>query len=607
MLHSLKHNLIGRPLHTAEAIHQRLSNSTALAVFSSDALSSTAYATEEILLVLIAAGAAALSFSLPIAGAVALLLLIVTASYRQTIAAYPGGGGAYVVSRHNLGELPGLAAGASLLIDYVLTAAVSISAGLAALGAAFPALLTHRVAVGLFLVLLITVANLRGVKESGFLFAIPTYAFVLSVAVVVGVGLFKWATGGLSPLPTPAAQQATTSLSLFLILRAFSSGCAALTGVEAISNGVPAFREPAAANARKTLTWMAAILGVFFVGITFLAVQLRLSPVEDQTVLAQLTGGVLGRGALFYFVQLATATVLTVAANTSYADFPRLASLLARDGFLPKQFANRGDRLVFSNGIIALGLFSGALIVAFGGDTHRLIALYAVGVFTSFTLSQLGMVRLWLTKKGERYHHNAVINGIGAAATAIVLVVVATTKFLAGAWMVFIVGAVLIAFFKSIQGHYRSIATQLSLEGIEHILPTEVKNNVLVLVSGMHRGTLKALEYSRALSPHYLQAVIVDIDPQATAAVQQKWPKWGQGVDLHVIESPYRGILQPLKEYITAVDLERPDDVITLIIPEFIPSRWWEHLLHNQTALLIKLAFVFQPNVVIVDIPYQLT
>ena len=606
MFQSLKKNLIGDPLATAEAVHQRLSNTTALAVFSSDALSSVAYATEEILLVLVAAGAAAMSLSLPIAGAIILLLLIVTISYRQTIAAYPSGGGAYIVSRHNLGEFPGLVAGASLLIDYVLTAAVSVSAGLAALGAAFPVLLTHKIAIGLLLLLAITVANLRGVKESGFLFAIPTYAFVVSMAVVVTVGLFRWATGGLIPVPSAAAQQATTSLSLFLILRAFSSGCAALTGVEAISNGVPAFKEPAAANARTTLAWMAVILGALFLGITLLAVRLGLRPVAGQTVLAQISGNIMGRGMFFYFVQMATATVLTVAANTSYADFPRLASLLARDGFLPKQFANRGDRLVFSNGIVALGLFSGALIVAFGGETHRLIPLYAVGVFTSFTLSQLGMVRLWLTKKGEKYLHNAVINGIGALATAVVLVVVAATKFLAGAWMVFIVATVLIAFFKAIQSHYQSTAKQLSLHDTEHILPTQVKNNVLVLVSGMHRGTLKALEYSRALSPHFLQAVIVNIDQQATDAVRQKWLKWSQGVQLHVIESPYRGILQPLREYISAVDLQRPDDVITLIIPEFVPRRWWEHLLHNQTALLIKLAFVFQPNVVIVSVPYHL-
>lgn len=606
MFQSLKKNLIGNPLATAEAVHQRLSNTTALAVFSSDALSSVAYATEEILLVLVAAGAAAMSFSLPIAGVIILLLLIVTISYRQTIAAYPGGGGAYIVSKRNLGEFPGLVAGASLLIDYVLTAAVSVSAGMAALGAAFPLLLTHKIAIGLLLLTAITLANLRGVKESGFLFAIPTYAFVLSIAVVVAIGMFRWATGSLIQVPSAATQQATASLSLFLILRAFSSGCAALTGVEAISNGVPAFKEPAAANARKTLAWMAAILGALFLGITLLAFRLGLKPVAGQTVLAQITGGVLGRGTFFYFVQLATATVLTVAANTSYADFPRLASLLARDGFLPKQFANRGDRLVFSNGIITLGLFSGALLVAFGGDTHRLIPLYAVGVFTSFTLSQLGMVRLWLTDKNEKYLHNAFINGLGAAATAVVLVVVAATKFLAGAWMVFIVAAVLIAFFKSIQSHYRSTAQQLSLHGTEHILPAKVKNNVLVLVSGMHRGTLKALEYSRALSPHFLEAVIVNIDQQATDTVLQKWPKWSQGVRLQVIESPYRGILQPLREYVAAVDLQRQDDVITIIIPEFVPRRWWEHLLHNQTALLIKLAFVFEPNVVIVTVPYRL-
>ena len=610
--------LFGRPLSTAEEAHHRLNNVMALAVFSSDALSSVAYATEEILLVLVVAGTAALRYSLPISLAIAGLLAIVAISYYQTIHGYPSGGGAYIVAYDNLGVWPGLTAAAALLIDYVLTVAVSVTAGIAAITSAMPALFPFRVPLCLLAIAFITWANLRGVRESGTLFSIPTYAFISILMTLIVVGLVRLATGTLPPVPAQALAGAGGGASLltpFLLLRAFSSGCAALTGVEAISNGIPAFRKPEADNAGKTLIAMAALLGTMFLGITFLARSLGVVPAEQETVVSQIGRHVLGYGPLYLFLQVATMLILILAANTSFADFPRLSAILARARYAPRQLANLGDRLVFSNGIMALAFLASSLIVFFGGQTHRLIPLYAVGVFLSFTLSQAGMVRHWRREGGGGWQWKAAVNGLGAATTGIVLLVIVATKFVGGAWIVILLIPTFVWMFHAVRRHYLNVAEQLSLEGLKpekwEGLDSLDRKKIVIPVSGMHRGTLEALHFARLMSRD-VTAVVVDVEPQVTARIRDRWPTWGYDVPLVVLPSPYRSTIQPLLAYLEEVDRRDPErGLAVVVLPEFVPARWWHHLLHNQTALLLKMVLVYQRGEpyqgrVIISVPYHL-
>ena len=673
MAAEIKRFIIGRALRTEQAAHERLSKKTALAVFSSDALSSTAYATEEILLVLAVAAtygqAGAFKYVVPISLGIAVLLIIVATSYRQTIHAYPSGGGAYIVAKENLGINAGLVAGASLLVDYVLTVAVSIAAGVAAItsmvqGTRYAGLDHHKVFLCLVFIAFIAIANLRGVRESGALFAAPTYAFLISFLFMIGYGLFSYYTyGGASPIPGPeeiktAEGYKLQPLTLFLLLGAFSNGCAALTGIEAISNGVPAFKKPEAKNAATTLVWMALLLTVMFLGTSVLAYLYGVHPHASETVISQFAR-IMFTGPLawfYYVVQIATALILVLAANTSFADFPRLGSLLARDRFLPRQFATRGDKLVFSNGIVILAIFASILVIAFGGDTSRLIPLYAVGVFLSFTLSQSGMVRHWLKERAQSLKKKAkprkrreanihftestvdteplsdaglvaseqrrstfitdevtdsshwkksiVINAVGAVATFIVLCVFVATKFIHGAWIVVVVVPLLVFMFRGIHNHYVGVAKELSTEGLEDLRP--IKHTVIVPISGIHRGVVGALQYAKSIAPDRVQAVYVDFDEEATATLREKWERWGAGVKLVVLPSPYRELTRPLLRYIARLERKNDNDMVTVLLPEFVPAKWWQHLLHNQSSLMLKGALLFKEGVIVISVPYHL-
>ena len=602
---TLKKVFVGTPLATAQARHERLSKTSALAVFSSDALSSVAYATEEILLVLVLAGTAALDYSIPISVAIAILIAVVISSYRQTILAYPQGGGAYIVAKDNLGTLPALVAGAALLIDYVLTVAVSVAAGIAALTSAFPPLYNFRVLLCVLCVAGIATANLRGIRESGNLFSVPTYLFVASCGGMLIYGFVQWALGWERPAPPPETGGGMIhGVTLFLILRAFASGCAALTGVEAVSDGVPAFKPPEAKNARIVLAWLGSVLVVLFLGITFLAHHYHLRPRPEETVVSQLARRIFGGGLLYYEIQTVTMLILVLAANTSYADFPRLSYFLARDRFIPRQFGNRGDRLVFSNGILILGGVAALLLVLFSGETHLLIPLYAVGVFVSFTISQAGMVKRWLVRREPGWWWRWWLNAAGSATTGLVMVVIAGTKFTHGAWLVVLLLPLLVMGFLMIHRHYDEVAGQLSLEGYSG--PAPMQHTVLVLVGDLHRGVVQALQYARTLSPS-AKAVYVELDPEKTRRLEEKWGKWGCGLPLVVLTSPYRSLLTPFLEYLDHLLANGENHVVTIIIPEFIPARWWQHLLHNQTALLIKGALLFRKNVVVTDVPHHLS
>ena len=600
----LKRLIVGAPMPLAQARHERLSKTVALAVFSSDAMSSVAYATEEILLILVLAGTAAAHLTVPIALAIAGLLVVVSVSYQQTIHAYPSGGGSYIVARANLGPTAGLVAAGALLIDYVLTVSVSVAAGVAALTSAVPWLLTHRVLLGVAFTAAIAYANLRGVRESGRVFAVPTYLFIVTFSALVGTGLVRWLTGTLPPaVAASEAVAATQTLTWFLVLRAFASGCTALTGVEAISNGVPAFKSPEARNAAITMGWIAAVLGTLFIGVSVLASALGITPLADETVVSQVARRLFGDGFPYYLVQGSTTLILVLAANTSFADFPRLNSLLARDRYAPRQFRTLGDRLVFSNGILILAGLAAALIVIFGGDTHALIPLYAVGVFISFTLSQAGMVRHWLTDGGAGWRWRLGVNGLGALVTGAVTVVIAVTKFTHGAWIVVFLIPLLVLGFRAIHRHYDTVAEELSLEHLVDEPP--VNNTVLVLVGDLHMGVVKALRYAQSLSPSP-KAVFVELDPSATARLEERWSKGGCGVPLVVLSSPYRSMLRPLLDYVGRIRERDTNSVVTIVIPEFVPRRWWQHLLHNQTALLVKGALLFRRGVVVVDVPFHL-
>jgi amino acid transporter len=608
-MQAVKRALLGQPIPTAHEVHERLGRATGLAVFASDALSSSAYATEEILLILALAGTGALHVGMPISVGIAILIAIVVSSYRQTILAYPSAGGAYIVSRENLGTYPSLVAGAALLTDYVLTVSVSVAAGIAAVTSAVPSLYPYRVELCVLGVLVIAVANLRGVRESGRVFAIPTYAFIGSYVLMIGWGMLVLMRGAAPSAPAlPAASSAgdAQALTLFLILRAFASGCVALTGIEAVSNGVPAFRPPEAKNARQVLVALGAVLTVLFVGITFLANGFGLTPMEQETINSQLARRVFGDGTpLYYVVQALTMLILIIAANTSFADFPRLSSFMARDRFMPRQFASRGDRLAFSNGIIILAVLSALLLVVFRAETHALIPLYAIGVFVSFTLSQLGMVRFWFRERGPHWQMRATLNATGAVTTGVVSLIIAITKFTHGAWLVILLIPLVVLLLLTIRRHYDDVAYQLSLEGLEPEDPPPARHHVIVLVGDVHRGVLGAIRYARAISPE-ARAVYVEIDAESRRRLEQRWAKWASGIPLVVLRSPYRSVVGPLLEYVDRLQHEVPDTLVTIILPEFLPGRWWQQLLHNQTALLIKGALLFRRGVIVTDVPYHL-
>jgi amino acid transporter len=603
-LGSIKRTLIGRQLPVDLAHHERLSKTTGLAVLSSDALSSVAYATEEVIRVLVVAGAGALWLTTPIGLVIAALLIVVAFSYRQTIHAYPGGGGAYIVAKDNIGESAGLVAGASLLVDYVLTVAVSIAAGVAAITSALPMWHDHRVALCLFFIAVLSVGNLRGVRESGRIFAAPTYFFLVALFSMLIAGAFRVFAGTAAPVAPEGAVAPVATLTTFLVLRAFANGCTAMTGVEAISNGVPAFKPPEERNAAATLVIMAGLCVTLFLGTTLLAHAYQVLPSEQETVVSQLARAIFGgRGIPYYAVQVATMLILVLAANTAYSDFPRLASIMARDRFLPRQFMNQGDRLAFSNGIVVLSVLAAGLAIIFGGDTHALIPLYMIGVFVSFSLSQGGMFLKWRRERGQGWRAHAFLNGLGAALTTIVLVIVAMTKFTEGAWLVIAVTPLLVLHFRSIRRHYEKVGAQLSLrDGAPDL---ETHNTVILPISGVHKAVVKALHYARGLSTD-VRAVYVETDPRLTAAIEEQWRTWGHGVPLVVLRSPYRSVLRPLLEYVNEADDARPDNFVTIVLPEFVPARWWQHLLHNQHALLIKGSLLFKPNTVVTSVPFHL-
>ena len=601
----LKRWLVGLPLKTKEAAHERLSKRLALAVFSSDALSSVAYATEEILLVLTLAGAVMVSYSIPLSLSIIGLLIILTMSYRQIIFEYPEGGGAYIVGKSNLGEWPGLVAAAALMIDYVLTVAVSVAAGMAALISAVPALLPHREALCVAAILLVTVVNLRGVRESGQFFAVPTYIFIATIAAMLGVGAVQILFGHaarVEPLPSMAP---TEPLTLFLLLRAFSSGCTALTGVEVISNGVSAFKKPEPKNAAFTMIGMAAILGTMFIGISAMAYYFGIVPKGDETVVSQIARATFGTGPLYFLVQASTMVILILAANSSFNGFPRLASILARDSYMPHQMSMMGDRLVFSNGVIILGVFSCLLIVLFNGDTHALIPLYAVGVFLSFTISQAGMVKRWLVKKGPHWEKKLLVNGIGAVTTAIATLIIASTKFAHGAWIVIVLIPLLITFFRAIRSHYKAVSEQVALSR-GHRPPMPRRNIVVLPIGGVNRAVIRAVDYARSRSGD-IRAVLVDVDPEETARVEIQWAQWGCGVPLTVLPSPYRSVLSSLLDYLEQVLQKDQECWVTVVIPEILPARWWQNILHNQRAFMLKGALLFKDRVILTDVPYHLT
>lgn len=611
MYSTVKRFLIGSPISSQDFEQQRLSKRVALAVFGTDAVASTAFATQEILVVLVpVAGMAALDDLVPISLIVILLLAIVTASYRQTLFAYPSGGGSYIVSRDNLGTRTSLVAAASLMVDYTLTVSVSIAAGVAAITSAIPALRGHQVALGLGLIAIIVVANLRGVRESGRLFAPPTYTYVAMMTLLVVYGLIRVATGDLGRLPTNHAALASftgahamlTGASIFLLMRAFSSGAVALSGVEAISNGIPAFRKPESRNASITLMWVATILGGLFLGIAILAVKLRPTLSPHQTILSIMGHAVFGSGPFYLVLQASTAAILTLSANTAFADFPRLSGIVATDGFMPRQLANRGDRLVLSNGILVLAIAAGGLIVAFGGEVSALIPLFAVGLFTSFTLSQAGMVMHHRRLREPGWRRGLTINAIGAVATSVVTIVVVVSKFTEGAWVPTVVIPLLVLVFTMIKRHYDGVSRDLACEPGTPL--PEIVHTVVVLVGEqIHQGVLESLAYAKSLHPQYLHALHVAFDAQAEARIREAWSEYAFDIPLDVVSSPYRALTRPVLDYVDELDRKFEHDIVTVVLPEFVVHHWWDQLLHNQSALLLKARLLFREGTVVTSVP----
>jgi amino acid transporter len=602
----LKRILVGSPLHSDLASHERIPKWKALAVLSSDALSSVAYATEEVLIPLAAFSAASMAWSLPIALCIGLLIIVITISYRQTIDAYPSGGGAYTVSKENLGTRAGLVAAAALLIDYVLTVAVSVAAGVENISSAFPALLEHKEIIGVVIILMIMTFNLRGVKESASIFAVPTYLFVVSFVIMILAGLYKIVSGDYTPVH-PVISEVYSEIPIFLLLRAFSSGCSALTGIEAISNGIPIFKEPAQTNAKTTMLWMSGILGGMFLGITLLAHQFGIMPSDSETTVSLLAKSIFGTHYFYYFVQATTALILVLAANTSYADFPRLASLLAKDGFLPRQLASLGDRLVFSNGIMGLSLVSILLLVFFKGDTHLLIPLYAVGVFLSFTLSQFGMVKHHLKLKQKGWHLSLAFNFVGGLTTLLVLVVIGGTKFIHGAWLVILLIPVIVLFFRRVKRHYVLTAANLAkFHDYDHFAKVEPARHIAIVpISGIHKGVFDALRYAASIST-YVKACTVDLNPEASQVLMDEWKNYFPGFELVLIPSPFRSVITPIIDYVDLVEKSIDHDMVTVVIPEFVTGKWYHSFLHNQTAFILYARLRTKKNIIVTSVRYHI-
>jgi amino acid transporter len=610
MLSRIRYLVIGSPLPTQQLAHERLNKIRALAAFSPDALSSIAYANQEIYLGLVIAGSAGLSLGWPIGLAIAGLLTLVALSYFQTIQGYPSGGGSYVVALENLGTLPGVVAAAALLIGYLLTAAVSLTASVAAIASAFPELWPYRVSLSLLLLLIITMINLRGTQEAGTLMAIPVYTFLFTYLSMLAYGVIRALVdgpGSLSTTAPPASQPLTT----FLVLHTFSAGCTALTGIEAISNGVPAFRPPEVKNAGQTLMVMALLMALLFVGSVGLTQFLAVVADPQETILSALARQLLGSGPAYLMIQASTMLILAVAANTSFAGFPRLAAILARDGFLPRQLTSLGDRLVFNNGILLLAAATGTLIVIFGGDTHALIPLFAVGVFLAFTLSQAGMVVHWRRERGRGWRLKMTINGIGTLTTGMVVIVIGVSKFLEGAWITVLLIPTLVAGFLQIRAYYREVAQQLSMRGLPPSLQPFPPPRLVVPISGIHRGVVDAIKFAHSISSH-VTAVYVELEPGAGQHIREKWEQWWPDVPLTIVPSPYRSIVGALLDFLDETDRQHHDGRLAVVVlPEFVPAKWWQGLFHNQTAWLIKAALLYRRRYhgfqrVIIDIPYHL-
>lgn len=601
---NFKRFLIGRPLPNAAHQHQRLDNFSGLAIFASDALSSVAYATEEILLVLTLISTINLSPILPIALCIVGLLLVVTFSYRQTIHSYPSGGGAYIVAKDNLGQKAGLVAAAALLIDYILTVSVSVAAGVAAITSVLPILDEHKVLLAVIAVILITIGNLRGVKESGHLFAPPTYAFIILMFLLIGKGAYVMFFGQPETLFIPGEVKVTIEgFTWLILLRAFSSGCTALTGIEAVSNGVKAFKVPEHKNASKVMLWLGVILSIMFLGISFLAWHFHIVPKPDETVLSQLARVLFGNGVIYLLVQASTCAILILAANTSYNDFPRLCSLIARDRFLPRQLQQLGDRLVFSKAILLLTFFSCALLIFFGASTHKLIPLYAVGVFLSFTLSQAGMVVHHIRIKEKKWRRHLVINLAGAIATGVVLAVILVAKFTHGAWMICAAIPLFVWFFYSIYNHYESVQKDLQLNEKVEFKP--IKNHVIIPVSNIHKGVVEALIYAYTLT-NEVQSVSIVHDSEQEKAVRDKWDSIVPGLPLIIIKNQFRSVVTPLIHFIKQEQKRNPGDMITVVIPSFVPAKWWHNLLHNQSSAMLQLALRNRKNVIVTQVHVHL-
>jgi len=610
MFNAFKDLVIGSPLPTRQLTDKRLNKIRALAAFSPDALSSIAYANQEIFLGLVVAGSAGLSLSWPIGLAITGLLLLVALSYFQTVHGYPTGGGSYIVARQNLGTLPGLIAASALTVDYLLNVAVSVTAGIAAIASAFPVLWHYRVALSLGLLFVITIINLRGLRETGTLMAIPVYLFLFTYIPMLAYGVIRAVIDGPGTL-VAVAPPPTAPLTLFLLLHTFSTGCTALTGIEAISNGVPAFQPPEAKNAGRTLIVMAVLMGVLFLGSVGLTQYLAVVAGSQETILSALARRLLGSGPAYLLIQSCTMLILVVAANTSFAGFPRLAAILAGDGFLPRQLTSLGDRLVFTNGILILAVAGGALIFAFNGDTHALIPLFAIGAFLAFTLSQAGMVVHWWRERGKGWWLKSIVNGVGALATTITVVVVVVSKFIEGAWITVLVIPIIVAVFLRVRTHYREVASQLSMDGLPPSLKPVPIPRVVVPISGVHRGIVDAINFARSISDN-VTAVYVELEPGAGEGVRQKLAEWWPDVNLTVVPSPYRSVIGPLLEFLDETDrLHNDGQLAALVLPEFIPAKWWQSLLHNQTAWLIRAALLYRRRFsgfprVIIDIPYHL-
>jgi amino acid transporter len=610
MLSRIKNALIGSPLPTQQLGEKRLNKIRALAAFSPDALSSIAYANQEIYLGLVVAGSAGLVLAWPIGLIIVGVLIIVSISYFQTIHAYPSGGGSYIVARANIGTLPGLVAAGALLLDYLFCAAVSLTAGVDAIASAFPSLWPYKTVIALGLLGLIMLANLRGLRETGTLMAVPVYLFLFTYIPMLIYGGIHLLIEGPTPMAT-VAPPPVQPLTLFLLLHTFATGCTALTGIEAISNGVPAFQKPESKNAGRTLIVMAILMGTLFVGSIGLTQFLGIIAGPNETILSALARHLLGSGPAYVLIQFSTLLILAVAANTSFADFPRLSAILARDGFLPRQFTGLGDRLVFTNGIVFLAIAAGVLIIIFGGNSHLLIPLFAIGAFMAFTLSQSGMVVHWLREKSRNWRLKAFLNGLGAVTTATTLVIITISKFREGAWITVLLIPFLVVMFLRIRNHYKEVGKQLSLRGLPPDIKPSPPMRLVIPVSGVHRGIIDAITFAQSISKH-ITAVYIELDPGSGEQMRKEWECWWPDIPLVVLPSPYRSIIQPFIDYLDEDDRNHNDGTLAaVVLPEFIPAKWWQQLLHNQTSLLIKAALTYRRRTqgfqrIIIDVPYHL-